>query len=195
MARTSQPLPDVRQREHVNTGFVSSVRKGLSIQIETKGLDEAIDRIQKYAPIGSTENKRVAAGMRLTTNLVRTRANGTVPYRTGEMKRSLFGIMKKWTEGNVTGKVGSDGNRLKDTVIPFVLEGGRKANKGQARKSTTEYFYENGNRRRKILGYQDVGAIKPRRWLWRAYAQVKDQIETIWKNVLDLITQDLAGRK
>jgi hypothetical protein len=156
-------------RSHTSTGMMSGTRGGLTIQIEEKGLDEMIAKLQTFARIGDTDAKRVRAGMNQTVKLVRARANETVPVRTGALKQSLFGKTKTWGEGNVTGNVGSQlgGSRF---LVPFVLEGGRQANK------------------------RGRMAITPRRWLYHAYSRVKDQVDQVWKGVLEKITQDLAGK-
>lgn len=180
------------QRSHENTGFMSGVRNGLTIHIETKGLDEAIEKLQKYARIGDTDAKRVKSGMIGTVKLVEGNAKKTVPYRTGQMKATLFGDHKVWGEGNVTGNVGSRAANLpgSKSLAPFVLEGGRKGRTGQAIRSTTEKI----GRNRKILGYGNVGEIIPRRWLYHAYSRAKQQIDDIWERVLGQIVNDLSGR-
>jgi hypothetical protein len=154
-----------------STGMMSGVRAGLTIQVEAPGLDEMIEKLQKFAKIGDTDAKRVRAGMNKTKNLVLGQAKETVPVRTGAMKATLFGKVKVWGEGNVTGNVGSNGSGLQfGPVVPFVLEGGRQPNaRGRM-------------------------AITPRRWLYHAYARVKDQVDTVWKEVLDQITRDLAAK-
>lgn len=190
--------PNPVQRAHVNTGFISSLREGLSVSIEVPGLDEAIERLQKFANIGDTEAKRVRAGMRQTINLVRGKANETVPVgKTGQIKGTLFKAMKVWGEGNVTGNVGSNTSGLPGSkaVAPFVLEGGRKGRTGQAIRSTTEYIDPNARqKRRKVLGYGNVGEITPRRWLYHAYSRVKDQVNEYWVNAMKKIAEDLAKK-
>lgn len=150
-----------------STGFVKGVNQGLRVEIEAPGLDEAIERLQRYAAIGDTDAKRVRAGMNQTVKLVLGQAEQTVPYRTGKLKGTLFSKVKVYGEGNVTGQVGSNMAH----IIPYTLEGGRKPNR-------------NGKM-----------AITPRRWLWHAYKRVKQDVDDIWKRVLDLIAQDLAGKK
>lgn len=152
--------------------MMSGVRGGLTIQIEEKGLDEMIARLQTYARIGDTDARRVRAGMNQTVKLVRARANETVPVRTGAMRSTLFGKTKTWGEGNVTGNIGSQARQLGGSkfLAPFVLEGGRQPNQ------------------------RGRMAITPRRWLYHAYSRVKDQVDGIWKKVLDQITKDLAGK-
>jgi hypothetical protein len=148
-----------------STGFVSGVRGGLTIEIEEKGLDEMIEKLQKYARIGDTDAKRVRWGMNQTVKMVFAQAKVTTPVRTGKMAESLFQKVKVWGEGNVTGNVGV-GIRH---VYPFVLEGGRSP----AAKR---------------------GEIVPRRFLYHAYARVKDDVDGVWAKVLKLITEDLAKR-
>ena len=156
-------------RSHKSTGMMKETRGLLSMTVDAPGLDEMIERLQKYAAIGDTDARRVRAGMNQTTKLVRGEAEKTAPYRTGAMKGSLFGKVRVWSEGNVTGRVGS-GWTMPRGIIPFTLEGGRHANR-------------RGNM-----------AITPRRWLYRAYRNVKDEVDMIWKRVLDQITNDLAGK-
>jgi hypothetical protein len=141
----------------------------LSMGIEAPGLDEMIAKLQKYAAIGDTDAKRVRAGMNQTVKLVRGQAEQSVPFKTGELKGSLFGKTKTWSEGNVTGNVGS-GWTMPKALIPFTLEGGRKAN------------------------FRGRMAIAPRRWLYHAYSRVKEQVDAIWVKVLEQITKDLAGK-
>jgi hypothetical protein len=140
--------------------------------VEAPGLDEMIERLQKYASIGDTDAKRVRAGMSKTVKLVFASAEGTVPVRTGRMKATLFSKTKVWAEGNVTGNVGSNAAALGGSkiVVPFVMEGGRQPNR-------------NGRM-----------AITPRRWLYHAYKPHKEEIDAIWKDVLEKIAQDLAGK-
>lgn len=148
---------------------MSETRGLLRVTIETPGLDEAIERLQKFARIGDTDAKRVRQGMNKTVRLVRGQAQRTVPYRTGALKGSLFGKTKAWSEGNIDGMVGSNWT-MPRAIVPMTLEGGRKANR-------------RGNM-----------AITPRRWLYHAYSRVKDEIDEIWKGVLEQITRDLAGK-
>lgn len=159
-------------RSHASTGNISTTRGLLNMTVEAPGLDEMIAKLQKYAAIGDTDAKRVRSGMSKTVKLVYGQAQGTVPVRTGKLKATLFSKTKTWTEGNVTGNVGSKAASLggSKVVVPFVLEGGRRANK-------------NGNM-----------AITPRRWLYHAYKQVKSEVDDIWKLVLTQITQDLAKK-
>lgn len=159
-------------RSHASTGMMSGVRAGLTYEIEAPGLDEMIEKLQKYAAIGDTNAKRVRSGMSKTVKLVYGQAQGTVPVRTGKMKSTLFSKTKTWTEGNVTGNVGSNAASMggSKVVVPFVLEGGRQANR-------------NGRM-----------VIAPRRWLYHAYKQVKSEVDDIWKLVLTQITQDLANK-
>jgi hypothetical protein len=162
-------------RSHANTGMMSGVREGLTMTVEAPGLDEMIERLQKYAAIGDTDAKRVRAGMSKTVKLVFGKAEGTVPVRTGKLKATLFSQTKTWAEGNVTGNVGSKAASLSygghwGGLVPFVLEGGRHPN-------------HNGRM-----------TITPRRWLYHAYKLVKDQVDEIWKKVIDQITNDLAGK-
>jgi hypothetical protein len=156
-------------RSRVNTGAMGATRGLLTVAIEAPELDEMIERLQKYAAIGDTDAKRVRKGMNDTTALVFGQAQSTVPVRTGAMKASLFKKTKTWSEGNVTGNVGS-GWGMPKALIPFTLEGGRRPNK-------------KGN-----------AAITPRRWLYHAYSRVKGQVDDIWKRVLDQIAKDLAGK-
>lgn len=151
---------------NTSTGFVKGVNQGLRVEIETPGLDEAIERLQRYAAIGDTDAKRVRAGMNQTVKLVLGQANQTVPYRTGKLKGTLFSKVKVYGEGNVTGQVGSNMAH----IIPYTLEGGRKP-----------------NRRGRM-------AIAPRRWLYHAYSREKNEVDVIWKNTLELIMKDLAGK-
>lgn len=157
-------------RSHTSTGAMSETRGLLTARIETPGLDEAIARLQKYAAIGDTDAKRVRKGMADTLKLVFGSAEKTVPVgATGRLKGSLFKKSKVWQEGNVTGNVGSAWT-MPRAIIPMTLEGGRGANR-------------NGRM-----------AITPRRWLYAAYKQNKEQIDVIWKHVLENITKDLAGK-
>ncbi len=157
-------------RSHTSTGAMSATRGLLTASIETPGLDEAIARLQKFAAIGDTDAKRVRKGMAETIKLVLGSAEQTVPVgATGQLKASLFKKSKVWSEGNVTGEVGSAWGMPK-AIVPMTLEGGRKANR-------------NGRM-----------AITPRRWLYAAYKQNKEQIDVIWKRVLENITKDLAGK-
>lgn len=156
-------------RSHASTGIMSETRGLLRVTIETPGLDEAIERLQKFAAIGDTDAKRVRAGMNKTVRLVRGEAEKTVPFRMGALKGSLFGKTKVWSEGNVTGRVGS-GWGMPKGIIPMTLEGGRRPNR-------------NGRM-----------AITPRRWLYHAYSRVKDEVDVIWRQVLEQIARDLAGK-
>ncbi len=155
-----------------STGMMSNTRAGLTMSVSAPGLDELIERLQKYSAIGDTDAKRVRSGMSKTVKLVYGEAQKSVPVRTGDLKRTLFSKTKTWAEGNVTGNVGSNGSGLKfGGVVPFVLEGGRQANaRGRM-------------------------AITPRRWLYHAYSRVQKEIDAIWATVLEQIAQDLAGRK
>lgn len=159
-------------RSHQSTGNMSQSRSLLTMSVEAPGLDEMIERLQKYAAIGDTDAKRVRSGMSKTVKMVFASAEGTVPVRTGRLKATLFSKTKTWAEGNVTGNVGSNAASLggSDVVIPFVLEGGRQANR-------------NGRM-----------VITPRRWLYAAYKKNKEAIDAIWKDVLEKIAQDLAGK-
>lgn len=159
-------------RKHTSTGNISASRGLLTMTVEAPGLDEMIERLQKYAAIGDTDAKRVRAGMTKTVSLVKKSALKTVPVRTGKLKGTLFSKTKTWNEGNVTGNVGSNGAKLggSDFLIPFVLEGGRRPN-------------NNGRM-----------AITPRRWLYHAYKPHKEEIDAIWKAVLEQIAKDLAGK-
>lgn len=152
-----------------STGNVKATNGLLHMTIDAPGLDEAIARLQKYAAIGETDAKRVRKGMADTVKLVFSQAQSTVPVRTGSLKGSLFKKTRTWSEGNVTGNVGS-GWGMPKAIIPFTLEGGRQANR-------------NGNM-----------AITPRRWLYHAYKRVEGQVDGIWRKVLDQIAQDLAGK-
>lgn len=159
-------------RSHASTGNISGSRGLLTVGIDVKGLDEAIERLQKFARIGDTDAKRVRGGMNKTVKLVMGKARETVPVRTGALKGTLFSKTKVWGEGNVTGNVGSNGKALGGSrfLIPFVLEGGRRPN----RRGRME--------------------ITPRRWLYHAYKRVKDEVDRVWVKVLDQITKDLAGK-
>lgn len=148
---------------------MAETRGLLTVSIEAPGLDEMIERLQKYAAIGDTDAKRVRKGMNDTTKLVLGQAQSTVPVRSGNLKGSLFKKTKTWSEGNVTGNVGS-GWTMPRAIVPFTLEGGRQA-------------YRSGR-----------GAITPRRWLYHAYSRVKEQVDAIWEKVLRQITEDLAKK-
>jgi hypothetical protein len=140
-------------------------KNALTVQIEAPGLDEMIEKLQKYARLGDTDAKRVRWGMNQTVKLVFGQAGQTTPARTGGMKGTLFKKVKVWGEGNVTGNVGI----AEPGAKKFALEGGRSA----AAKR---------------------GALTARRFLWHAYQRVKDEVDQTWKKVLDLIAQDLAGK-
>lgn len=159
-------------RSHDSTGNISTSRGLLTMQINAPGLDEMIAKLQRYAAIGDTDAKRVRAGMSKTVKLVYGEAEKTVPVLTGKLKGTLFSKTKTWAEGNVTGNVGSQAASLGGSkiVVPFVLEGGRQANK-------------NGRM-----------AITPRRWLYHAYKKVQEEIDALWKQVLEQIAKDLAGK-
>jgi len=159
-------------RSHTSTGNISATRGLLTMEVEAPGLAEMIAKLQKYAAIGDTDAKRVRAGMSKTVKLVYGRAKQTVPVRTGKVKGTLFSKTKTWAEGNVTGNVGSNAGSLGGSrvVVPFVLEGGRQANR-------------NGRM-----------VITPRRWLYHAYQQVSSEINDIWKKVLADIANDLAKK-
>jgi hypothetical protein len=161
-------------RSHTSTGNIAATNGLLNVAIETKGLDEMIERLQKYAKIGDTDAKRVRGGMNKTVALVFGGAQQSVPYRTGALKGSLFKKTKVFGEGNAIGNVGSSwsgaGKKAPTRWIPFTLEGGRQANR-------------KGNM-----------AITPRRWLFHAYSRVKGEVDAIWVQVLNLITKDLAGK-
>lgn len=162
-------------RSHASTGNISATRGLLTVNVATPGLDEMIERLQKYASIGDTDARRVRAGMSKTRRLVFAEVQKTVPERTGAMKSTLFSAQKVWSEGNITGSVGSKTAQLSYNgrwggLVPFVLEGGRRAN-------------NNGRM-----------AITPRRWLWHAYSRVKDQVDAIWKQVAEQIVNDLAKK-
>lgn len=160
-------------RSHQNTGMMSGVRAGLTMSIEAPGLDEMIRKLQKYAAIGDTDAKRVRAGMNKTVKLVFGEAEKSVPFRTGALKATLFNKTKTWSEGNVTGNVGSNARNYgpgSKVLVPFVLEGGRRPNR-------------NGRM-----------AITPRRWLWHAYSRVQADVDAIWAKVLQQITADLAKK-
>lgn len=162
-------------RKHVDTGMMRGIRESLTMSIDAPGLDEMIARLQRYAAIGDTDAKRVRAGMSKTVKLVLGQAEKSVPYRTGKLKATLFSKTKTWGEGNVTGNIGSRAESLSYNgrwagMVPFVLEGGRRAN----------------NNGRMI--------IVPRRWLYGAYKQVKEKIDEIWRGVLEQVAQDLAGK-
>jgi hypothetical protein len=156
-------------RSHTSTGNIAATNGLLNVAIETKGLDEAIERLQKYAAIGDTDAKRVRAGMNKTVSLVFGGAQQSVPYRTGGLKGSLFKKTKVFGEGNAIGNVGSSWG-MPRAIIPFTLEGGRQANR-------------KGNM-----------AITPRRWLYHAYSRVKGEVDAVWEKVLRQITEDLAGK-
>ncbi len=162
-------------RKHTSTGNISDTRSMLTMSIETPGLDELIERLQKYAAIGDTDAKRVRAGMSRCVALVKNEAKKSVPVRSGAMRATLFSSTKTWAEGNVTGNVGSKTANLMyhgkfGGLVPFVLEGGRRAN-------------NNGRM-----------AITPRRWLYHAFSRVKERIDAIWAKVIDQIVQDLARK-
>jgi hypothetical protein len=140
-------------------------KNALTIQIEEKGLDEAIKRLQEFARIGDTSAKRVRAGMNKTVTLVFGQAKETTPVATGKMAGTLFKKVKVWGEGNATGNVGI----AEPGAKKFALEGGRS---------------EKAKR----------GRLTPRRFLYHAYGRVKDEVDEVWKRVLELITRDLAGR-
>lgn len=149
----------------MNTGAMGETRGLLTVAIDSPGLDAMIEKLQKFAAIGDTDAKRVRKGMTDTVKLVIGKAQETVPFRTGSLKGSLFKKTKVWSEGNVTGNVGS-GWGMPKALIPFTLEGGRRPGKR--------------------------GEIAPRRWLYHAYSRVKDQVDGIWEKVLRQITEDLA---
>lgn len=148
-----------------NTGFVTGTNAGLRIQVDAPGLEEKIAELQKFAAIGDTDARRVRPGMNQTVKLVLTGAYNTVPFRTGKLKTTLFSKVVVYAEGNASGYVGSNMRH----IVPFVLEGGRNPS---AKK----------------------GFLAPRRWLWHAYKRYEDQINAIWKGVLEKITQDLAKK-
>lgn len=156
-------------RSHTSSGAMKETRGLLTVQVDAPGLDEMIAKLQKFAKIGDTDAKRVRAGMRKTVKIVKGQAEETVPYRTGRLKTSLFGKTKIWAEGNATGNVGS-GWTFPQVLIPMTLEGGRKPNKA---------------------GHMGMA---PRRWLYHAYKKVADQVDFIWRQVLEQITADLAGK-
>lgn len=161
-------------RSHTNTGMMSETRGLLTMRIDAPGLDEMIERLQKYATIGDTDAKRVRAGMSQTVKLVFGESQKSVPVRSGKLKSTLFFSKPKvWAEGNVTGNVGSNGAEYGPGnmfLVPFVMEGGRRPNS------------------RGRMG------ITPRRWLYHAYSRVKDEVDEIWRTVLEQIANDLAGK-
>jgi hypothetical protein len=140
-------------------------RNALTVTIETRGLDEAIKRLQEEAQFGKTSAKRVRAGMNQTVKLVFGQARQTTPVREGTMIGTLFQKVKVWGEGNVTGNVGIREAGAKK----FALEGGRSASSKR-------------------------GWLVPRRFLYHAYKRVEEKIAGIWKKVLEQITKDLAGK-
>lgn len=166
MAARSNPYAG---RSRVSTGNISETRSLLNIQVDAPGLDAMIERLQRFARIGDTDAKRVRAGMRQVVKLVLGEAKKTVPVSTGNLRGSLFSRVKIFSDGNVAGRVGSSWT-MPRAIIPFTLEGGRRA-----------------NRRGRM-------AITPRRWLYRAYKNMAQAIDAIWKNVLEQITRDLSGR-
>ena len=204
MPRTfsSTPLapmgPNSRQSTGQFAGLKASLQGGLQMAIDTPGLDEQIDRLQKFAAIGTANNARVKTGMKTTMSVVKNAAmSSTVPVRSGNMKSAIFSSV--WAEGNgdVEGHVGIKGGE-KIVLIAMVLEGGRKAHASSTFHSNKkeDYFSKRpgGRMFRKVLGYGKVGAIIARRWLWHALSRNKGEVDLIWKQVLEQITNDLAGK-
>lgn len=161
-------------RNHANTGAMSQTRGLLTISFSSPDLEAMIERLQKEAAIGATSAKRVRAGMSQTVKLVYGQAEHSVPNRSGKMKSTLFfSKPHTWAEGNVTGNVGSHAANYgpgSKFLVPFVLEGGRRPN---------------------ARGRME---ITPRRWLYHAYSRVKDEVNEIWRKVLEQIAHDLAGK-
>jgi hypothetical protein len=155
--------------------MTTGVRAGLSSSIETPGLDEMIARLQAYAKIGDTDARRVRAGMRKVVNLAYARIDNYAPFRSGNLKATMFKHVQTWPEGNVSGTAGFGAAKLTyhgkwAGMVPFVLEGGRQAN-------------NNGRM-----------VIKPMQFMLRAKRAVESGVIEIFKNVAKQITEDLAGK-
>lgn len=162
-------------RSHDNTGLMSSTRAGLTMTAETPGLEEMIEKLQKYAKIGDTDAKRVRAGMAKLVKLAYSRVEAYAPYRTGKMKALLFSHIQKWPEGNVSGTAGIGASRLSyhgkyAGMVPFVLESGRHSN-------------NNGRM-----------VIKPMHFMLKARNEVAPQANAIWQQVANQIVKDLAEK-
>lgn len=163
-------------RSHTNTGSMSAFKEGTTMSIDAPGLDELIERLQKYAAIGDTDARRVRAGMSKSVKLVYSSAQRHVPVRTGRLRGTLFSKTKVWAEGNASGYVGSDAKSLVSRngkwagLVPLVLDVGRHPN----RRGRME--------------------IKPLHWLTRSLSENIARINQIFKDVIDQITQDLAGK-
>lgn len=163
-------------RSHASTGVMGSSRAGLVMTAETPGLAEMIERLQSYAKIGDTDAKRVRAGMSKVVKLAFGRIEANAPYRTGNMKSTMFSHIKRWPEGNVSGTAGFGAAKLTyhgkwAGLVPFVLEAGRRAN-------------NNGRM-----------VIKPMQFMLKSKNEVAGKVNEIWNQVAQQITQDLAGKQ
>jgi hypothetical protein len=200
MPRTFSPTPlaPMGPNRRTGIGLGASVNAGLQFVIDTPGLDEAIERLQKFAAIGAADTVRARAGMKFTVSIVKiTAMSSTVPYRTGKLKSGIVSSIERIGYGNMEGRVGVKSDQLTN-LKALVLEGGRKGNDSATFHSNRreDMFTKRpgGRKFRKIIGYGKVGAIIPRRWLWHAFSRNKLLIENAWKKVLDEITKDLAGK-